>query len=255
MDELNIALVQSDLVWEDIDQNLNQFDELLWASDADVVILPEMFTTGFSNNSQQLSVAMDSMPVNWMHDLASRLGCLLIGSMIIEEKGKCFNRLIAVLPDGTIQTYDKRHLFSLSKEQEYFSAGQEKLLIEYNGWKIAPFICYDLRFPVWTRNTKEADLMIFIANWPEIRIDHWNTLLKARAIENQCYVAGVNRIGTDNQGIVYNGQSAVYNFWGDELISAKDLQGLATTRISKKELKKNRVHYSFLKDRDKFGIL
>ncbi|MCO5248088.1 MAG: amidohydrolase [Chitinophagales bacterium] len=254
MDNISVALVQSDIIWEDIHQNLSNFDEMLWASDADIVILPEMFTTGFSNHSKELAVTMNSMPIQWMHDLAGRLGCLLIGSMIIKEKENYYNRLIVTLPDGTIQTYDKRHLFSLSNEGVFYQAGTERLIIDYNGWKIAPFICYDLRFPVWSRNTEEVDLMIYLANWPEKRIEHWNTLLKARAIENQCYVAGVNRIGLDGNQLYYNGQSAIYDFWGEQQIYTGDKQGLYVAKISQQELKNNRSHYSFLQDRDNFEL-
>lgn len=254
MDTLTIALVQSDLIWEDIEANLEQFDDSLWAADADVIILPEMFTTGFTNDAERLAVTMDSKPVMWMHDLACRLGSLLMGSMIIEECGKFYNRLICAFPDGNINTYDKRHLFSLMKEDEYYTAGNQQLIFEYKGWKIFPLICYDLRFPVWTRNVEMADLMIFVANWPEKRQKHWNLLLNARAVENQCYVAGVNRIGEDGGGVPHNGYSAVYDFWGNEIFSAKDLQGVFTTTLSKSSLVEHRERFGFWRDRDTFEI-
>ncbi|HZH68662.1 MAG TPA: amidohydrolase [Chitinophagales bacterium] len=254
MDNLEIAIVQSDLIWEDIEGNLSNFDQLLWDADADVIVLPEMFTTGFTNQSNQLAVPMDGAPVEWMHDLACRLGSLLMGSMIIEEGGHYYNRLICAFPDGSLQYYDKRHLFSLAHEDQYFTAGKEHLLIDYNGWKIFPLICYDLRFPVWSRNIELADLMVFVASWPEKRQSHWDVLLKARAIENQCYVAGVNRVGEDKDGIVYSGSSAVYDFWGNDLVLAGDLEGVFKTVLSKPKLQEHRDRFGFWRDRDKFTI-
>ncbi len=255
METLKIALVQTNLVWEDIEQNLSDLDEMLWAADADVIVLPEMFTTGFSNDSEKLAVTMNSEPVQWMHDLACRLGSLLIGSMIIAEDGKYYNRLICAFPDGSMQHYDKRHLFSLMHEDEHYTAGQERLIVEYRGWKIFPLVCYDLRFPVWARNVEMAELMIFVANWPEKRQKHWNLLLNARAVENQCYVAGVNRIGEDGEGVPHNGMSAVYDFWGNELISAKDLRGVFTVELSKAKIEEHRERFGFWRDRDNFNIL
>lgn len=254
MEHLKVALVQTNLIWEDIDANLSQLDDMLWAADADVIILPEMFTTGFSNNAEKLAVKMDSDPVMWMHDLACRLGSLLMGSMIIEENNQYYNRLICAFPDGSMQTYDKRHLFSLMQEQNYYTAGQERLIVEYKGWKIFPLICYDLRFPVWSRNVEMADMMIFVANWPEKRQKHWNLLLNARAVENQCYVVGVNRIGEDGGGVPHNGYSAVYDFWGNEQFSAKDLQGVFTITLSKSAIDQHRERFGFWRDRDTFEI-
>lgn len=255
METLKIALVQTNLVWEEIEQNLSNLDDMLWSADADVIILPEMFTTGFSNEAKKLAVKMDSAPVQWMHDLACRLGSLLMGSMIIEEEGKYYNRLLCAFPDGSMQHYDKRHLFSLMHEDDYYTAGRERLIFDYKGWKIFPLVCYDLRFPVWSRNVEMADLMIFVANWPEKRQKHWNLLLNARAVENQCYVAGVNRIGEDGGGIPHNGMSAVYDFWGNEQLSAKDLQGVFTVELSKEKIEEHRERFGFWRDRDNFKVL
>jgi omega-amidase len=253
---LHVSLLQNDLVWEDIPANLRSFDRLFEKidGDVDVIILPEMFSTGFSNHSNRLAVHMDSTPVQWMKDHAANFRALVMGSMIIEEKGHFFNRLIAAFPDGNLQTYDKRHLFSLMQENHHYKAGYQRLLIEYKGWRIMPFICYDLRFPVWCRNTEMADLMVFVANWPEKRSFHWTTLLQARAIENQCFVAGVNRIGTDNQGNLHHGQSAVYDFWGKELVSASDLRTAISIRLSASDLEAHRERFTFWKDRDTFDI-
>ncbi|MCO5234330.1 MAG: amidohydrolase [Chitinophagales bacterium] len=255
MEDLKIALVQMDIVWEDRDANLNQLDQLLWDANADVIVLPEMFTTGFTNHSVEMAVKMDSKEVMWMHDLACRLGCLMIGSMIIEEKGKYFNRLICAFPDGEIKTYDKRHLFSLVDEDKYYSKGIQRLIIEYNGWKIFPLICYDLRFPVWSRNIEMAEVMIYVANWPEKRQVHWNHLLKCRAIENQSYVVGVNRIGVDTHHNHHFGGSAVYDYWGDELLNAEGSRGVYIIQLSKENIQNHRVRYGFWRDKDKFEIL
>ena len=254
MKKLKIALVQPDTVWENIEGNLSQLDDMLWDSDADVIVLPEMFTTGFSQRARQMAVSMNSLPVEWMHDLACRLGSLLMGSMIIEEKGKYFNRLLVAFPDGEMKFYDKKHLFSLSDENKIYTAGKERLVFDFEGWKIAGYICYDLRFPAWTRNVEQADLMVFSANWPQKRMSHWEALLKARAIENQCYVAGVNRVGQSPDGVEYNGMSKVYNYWGDELVNAQRNKGVIQVELSKELLTENREHYGFWKDMDKFDL-
>jgi predicted amidohydrolase len=253
---LTVTLLQNNLVWEDIDANLLAFEEQMAGlpEGSDLIILPEMFTTGFSNNAEKLAVTMDSYPVRWMLDHAARQNAMMMGSMIIQEDGKYFNRLISAFPDGNLLTYDKRHLFSLMKENEYYTAGDSHLIFEFRGWKLFPLICYDLRFPVWCRNTDMADLMIFVANWPEKRHFHWTTLLKARAIENQCYVAGVNRIGPDNNGIPHNGESGLYDFWGKELVSARNLQTAVTATLSKTVLSEHRERFAFWKDRDTFEI-
>lgn len=256
METLKIALVQNHLAWEDINANLQSFDEMLHSntSKADVWILPEMFTTGFSNAAEKLAVDMESEPVQWMKHKAQQLDALIIGSMIIRQNNQFFNRLLAVFPDGNILHYDKRHLFSLMHENDFYNAGNAKLTFTFRGWTITPLICYDLRFPVWCRNTAMADLMIFVANWPEKRHFHWTTLLKARAIENQCYIAGVNRIGEDNNGIPHNGQSALYDFWGNETGMAGNLKQVLSVEINKTTLMQHRERFSFWKDSDTFNI-
>jgi predicted amidohydrolase len=254
MENLRISLVQSNLYWEDIDKNLQHFNELTQNVETDVLVLPEMFTTGFTNSSEKLAVQMDSIPVKWMQDLSIKLDALVIGSMIILENGMYYNRLIAAFPDGTLKTYDKRHLFSLVNENDFYSAGLKKTVIDYKEWKISPLICYDLRFPAWCRNTDMEEVILFVANWPEKRQKHWNLLLNARAIENQSYVVGVNRIGEDANGIPYNGRSAAYDFWGNEMILANDLQGIFTIEIFKNKLKEHRQRFGFWRDRDTFEI-
>ena len=254
--DISVTLLQNDLVWEDIPANLAAFDALMAAANdpTDIIVLPEMFTTGFSNNTASLAVEMESAPVEWMLQHARNKKALIMGSMIIQEGHQYYNRLIAAFPEGNILTYNKRHLFSLMNENDYYTAGDQQLVFEFRGWKIFPLICYDLRFPVWCRNTEMADLMVFVANWPEKRHFHWTTLLKARAIENQCYVAGVNRIGKDNNGIPHNGESGLYDFWGKELISAKDLLTTVSTTLSKSALNEHRERFAFWKDSDTFEI-
>jgi omega-amidase len=256
MTDLQLCLVQNDLVWEDIPANLSHFDDLLAnvLPKTDIIILPEMFSTGFTNNAAELAVSMEDVPVKWMQDHARKHDAMVIGSMIISESGKYYNRLLAVFPDGDLLHYDKRHLFSLMQEQDYYQAGAHQLIFEFRGWKLFPLICYDLRFPVWCRNTEMADLMIFVANWPEKRNFHWTALLKARAIENQCYVAGVNRVGLDDKDNNFIGHSGVYDFWGKTAVSAGHLSGLTHINLPKTELEAHRKRYTFWKDRDTFEI-
>lgn len=256
MENLTLSIVQNDLVWENIPANLASFDVMLndISTPTDIIVLPEMFTTGFSNHAESLAVTMDSAPVQWMQQKAALMNALICGSMIIKENEQYFNRLICAFPDGNLMHYDKRHLFSLMHENDYYTAGNQKLTFEFRGWTITPLICYDLRFPVWCRNTEIADLMIFVANWPEKRSFHWTTLLKARAIENQCYLAGVNRIGLDNKGNPHNGESAVYDFWGKEMALAENLRTTKTVSLSKTALTQHRERFAFWKDSDTFNI-
>ena len=256
MENLSLSIVQNDLVWENISANLSSFDRLLSEIQVptDTVVLPEMFTTGFTNHAEAMAVEMNSAPVHWMLEKASLMNALICGSMIIKESGQYFNRLICAFPDGNLAHYDKRHLFSLMHENDFYTAGNQKLIIEFRGWKITPMICYDLRFPVWCRNTEMSDLIIFVANWPEKRNFHWTTLLKARAIENQCYLAGVNRIGLDNKGNPHRGESAVYDFWGKEMALAENLLTTKTVMLSKSALTQHRERFAFWKDSDTFNI-
>mgnify|MGYP003487910670 CR=1 FL=1 len=254
MENLKISLVQSHLYWENIEKNLHHFTQLCQDVKTDVLVFPEMFTTGFTNQSEKLGVSMDSAPVKWMQELSQKIDTLVMGSMVIVENEEYFNRMIIAFPNGELQTYDKRHLFSLVGENNYYTAGREKILIEYKDWKISPLICYDLRFPTWCRNTEMEEVLIFVANWPEKRQKHWNLLLNARSIENQCYVVGVNRIGDAGNGIPHNGMSAVYDFWGNEILLANDLLGITLVEISKNELNEHRNRFGFWKDRDTFEI-
>jgi predicted amidohydrolase len=216
--DLKITTIQSRLFWEDPAKNVAHFSEKLdTVDDTDLIILPEMFTTGFTMKPELLAEEAGGIGLQWMQEKAAQKKCVIVGSISVKENGHYYNRLYWVKPDGSFLSYDKRHLFSMGKEHEHYTPGSQKLIIDYKGWKICPLICYDLRFPVWSRNTKETpyDLLIYVANWPEVRSYPWKQLLIARAIENQCYVAGVNRIGEDGNNIPHSGDTLVLNAKGE----------------------------------------
>jgi predicted amidohydrolase len=253
---LTITLVQSTLHWESIDANLRMFDEKLAnIEDTDVIILPEMFTTGFSMNAESLAETMEgSKAIAWMKEKAQALKAVLTGSLIIKEGAHYYNRLLWVEPNGRQLHYDKKHLFTMAKEDLYFSAGTEKLIIHYKGWKIAPFVCYDLRFPAWNRNLEDYDLAFYVANWPAKRSFHWRSLLTARAIENQAYVVAVNRVGVDGKGFSYSGDSSVLSPIGELLYHQADEEAVFTTTLTKEHLHAMRQQYPFLGDRDVYSM-
>jgi len=255
-DELNIGLLQCDLHWEDALKNRMQIaDYLAEVQEVDILVLPEMFPTGFSVASVHLAETMEGETVSWMKNLAQKKQAVLCGSIMIKEQGHIFNRFLWVEPNGSVLHYDKRHLFSLIEEDKYFSAGTERLIIEYEGWKICPMICYDLRFPVFARNDVDYDLLLYVANWPDKRIAAWDALLKARAIENQSYVIGLNRVGVDGYKATYSGHSQVIDADGDVIVSAPENEiGLVEFTLSKKHLSKLRRRLPFLADRDEFYI-
>ena len=254
---MTITFLQTSLHWEDRQKNLDDFEDKISAiNDTDLILLPEMFTTGFTMNAAALAEPMDGPAVTWIKRIAKEKSCAIAGSLIIEEDGKYYNRMVWV-HDGKVQHYDKRHLFSLAHEEKTYTAGTKKLIVELNGWKICPLICYDLRFPVWSRRTKAADydILLYSANWPERRIKAWKTLLPARAVENQCYVIGVNRIGDDGTGIYHSGDSAAYDFRG-ELVS-KTLVGeesVERAEFSLEELRDFRRDFGFAEDADGISL-
>ena len=258
MNNLNFSCIQSDLVWENIDSNLNMFSEKLKliSKDTDIVILPEMFTTGFSMNSLQLAESMNGKSVNWMKEQAKKQNKIIIGSVIIKENKNYYNRCITMFPNGEYFTYDKGHLFRMEKEHEDFTKGKTKTIFKHNGWRICTLICYDLRFPVWSRNKNDYDLMIYIASWPESRREVWNTLLKARAIENQSYVIGVNRIGKDGEGITYSGDTVIIDPKGRIIQKAKDYQEeIINADLSLSELNQFREKFPVFLDADEFKLV
>lgn len=235
MQDLTVTLLQCELAWENPAANLSFFEESFEQSiqQTDLVVLPEMFTTGFSMNARELAQDMDGTAVTWIRETSARHQVDITGSMIIRDGQRYYNRLIWAKPDGTLQTYDKRHLFRMSGEHEVYSAGNQPILVELKGWNIRPFVCYDLRFPAWTRNVKKQyDLAIFVANWPAPRSMHWKTLLRARAIENQCYVIGVNRVGTDGNGLPYDGNSSIIDPMGTVLYQQKDTPAIHTEKLT-----------------------
>lgn len=255
---LEVSIIQTNLDWESPAQNLERFDHLLAGleSGIDLVILPEMFTSGFSMNATTLAQPMDGPSVDWMVQRARSLDVALCGSLIISEAGNFYNRLLFVYPDGTYKHYDKRHTFTLAGEHKVYTAGKERLVIEYKGWRICPLICYDLRFPVWSRNTEGYELLIYTANWPDKRIAAWDTLLQARAIENMSYCIGVNRVGRDGNDHLYTGHSAVYNGLGVKLSkNNSESSWMETVELSKTRLAELRDRLQFLEDRDNFNLV
>ena len=256
-ENLVTAILQADLVWEDPAANLKEFQSKIegLSSKVDLIILPEMFPTGFSMNAAALAEPSEGKSLQWMREMAGLKDAAVTGSVITEEKGKFYNRLFFVFPDGSYKTYDKRHTFTLAGEHEVYESGQERLIVEYKGWRICPLICYDLRFPVWARNTEDYDLLLYVANWPAVRIVAWDTLLKARAIENLAYCIGVNRVGTDGNNHPYVGHSAVYDCLG-AMITTPDFESEFQQEVvlSKSHVKETREKLRFLQDRDTFDI-
>jgi predicted amidohydrolase len=251
MPDLTLTLVQSELVWERRKANLDRFRERLapLAGTTDLVVLPEMFSTGFTMNAGPLAETMQGPTLAWMQATARQLDAAVTGSAIIRDNGQLYNRLLWVAPDGAVATYDKRHLFRMSGEHEVYAAGREPLTVTLKGWRVRPFICYDLRFPRWCRNRRPAyDLAIFVANWPAARAGHWRVLLEARAIENQCYVVGVNRVGTDGNGLAYRGDSAVIDPQGKVRYQRADREDVFTTTLSHADLNAYREAFPAWKD-------
>ncbi len=253
---MNITTIQTDIIWQNKEMNLENYQDKIDGIDStDLIILPEMFTTGFTMNPIPFAESMDGITVQWMKENALKKNSALCGSIIIEEGGKYFNRFIWINPDGSIQFYDKRHLFSFAGENENYTPGDSKLVIDYKGYKICALICYDLRFPVWSRNVENYDVLIYVANWPSKRRLAWRSLLVARAIENQCYVIGVNRVGIDGNNIVYNGDTSIINALGETLYINSQSEDVFTTSISISDLSKIRNLFPFLKDKDNFNFL
>jgi len=263
---LTISIIQPDIIWEDKTANLNQYSSLIDGikGHREVVILPEMFTTGFSMAPERLAETMDGPSVSWMKETARRKNIILAGSLIIEEQGHYYNRFIWMQPDGNYGTYDKRHLFGYASEDKHYTGGDKKLIVQVKGWKICPLICYDLRFPVWARQTVAGnqeelqpayDVLIYVANWPQRRSLAWKTLLQARAIENQAYVVGVNRVGKDANDINYSGDSALFGPLGEALWQAPEQPLVHTLQLEKEPLLDARNHFPFLKDGDRFLLL
>jgi omega-amidase len=255
--ELKIIGIQADLVWENPKQNITFFEEKIapLENDVDLIVLPEMFTTGFTMNPEKVAEKMTGFSVSWMRKIAKEKQTAICGSLVISDFNKFYNRFVFVHPSGEIETYNKKHSFTLAGEDKVYTSGIKKIIIEYKGWKICPLICYDLRFPVWARNTENYDLLIYVANWPVARVSAWDTLLKARAIENMSYVVGVNRTGKDANNYEYTGNSLLIDYLGNALSSLeKNELGIVTATFVKSNQDKIRKKLGFLTDKDSFKI-
>jgi predicted amidohydrolase len=253
---MKVALIQSSLVWENPKANRNHFEEKINAltEQVDLIVLPEMFTTGFTMNPEAVAETMQGETIQWLLSLAKTKNSAITGSLIITENDNFYNRLVFIFPSGEIQFYDKRHLFTLAGEDKVYTSGKEKLVIEYKGWKICPLICYDLRFPVFARNTEDYDVLIYVANWPKPRINAWDILLKARAVENICYTIGVNRIGFDDNNFEYVGHSQAVDFLGNYILEPQETEGVFIIGVHKENLLETRNKLGFLNDRDSFEL-
>lgn len=255
MQDIRIAILQVNLHWEDKEANFNLFDKSLKELDGvDFVLLPETFTTGFSMNTEKLAEPMEGKTLAWLKKWSKFLDAVICGSYIVEEAGECYNRLVAIEPNGSYQYYDKRHLFRMGGEMEAYSSGDKKITINHKGWKVNPFICYDLRFPVWCRNTNDAEMMVFVSNWPEVRSEHWLSLLKARAIENQCFVLGSNRVGEDGKGVTHSGNSVVFNPKGEKVEELINKEGLILLSLKLEDVQNYRTVFPAYLDRDQFEL-
>ena len=280
MQDLSVTLIQTDLYWENPTANLANLEEKIAqiSSPTDLIILPEMFNTGFTMNVKSVAEPMNFTTFKWMKQQAEKTKAVVTGSYIVKEGENCYNRLIWMRPDGSYETYDKRHLFRMGGENNNFSGGEKRLIVELKGWKICPLICYDLRFPIWSRQgfTKEQshegtkaqsenmdvsdsqltyDLLIYVANWPAVRSKVWATLLQARAIENLSYCIGVNRVGEDGMGLHYNGNSAIIDFKGNQTFYQTDSEAICTQVLTKQDLEDFRTKFPAFLDADNFEIL
>ncbi|MGV3586516.1 MAG: amidohydrolase [Adhaeribacter sp.] len=257
MHDLSVTLVQTSLHWHDAAANREMLArQLTGITEAtDLIVLPEMFTTGFSMDAPQLAEKMDGPTLNWLQEQAAKYNAVITGSLIMEENGQYFNRLIWVRPDGSFEHYNKRHLFRMADEHQVYTAGSFRLIVTLKGWRICPLVCYDLRFPVWSRNTgPDYDLLLYVANWPAKRSLAWKTLLPARAIENLAYVVGVNRVGEDGKGIVYSGDSAAYKPTGEGIWQKSHDEAVQTVKLSYETLEAYRQAFPAYLDADAFSL-
>ena len=255
--ELKIALIQTDLYWENPTANMGMLEEKIATitESVDLIILPEMFTTGFTMNPATVAEPMNLTTFKWMRQMAAQTGAVITGSFVVKEGQNYFNRLLWMQPDGEFDYYDKRHLFRVAKEHESYTGGTQRIIKEWKGWKICPLICYDLRFPVWARNVNlEYDLLLYVANWPAVRRQVWNTLLQARAIENLSYVVGVNRVGEDANGMAHSGDSALIDFKGEVVFRKTDEEEIVLYSLQKEPLTTFRERFPAHLDADEFVI-
>ena len=255
-EKLKIAWIQTDLEWENPVVNRQRIGQKIAETQTpvDLIVLPELFTTGFTMNAKAVAETMQGDTIAWLQYLAKTNNCAITGSLAVTENGNFYNRLFFIFPNGDLKTYDKHHLFKLAGEDKVYTPGKERLIIDYKGFKICPLICYDLRFPVFSRNTEKYDLLLYVANWPSPRIAAWDALLKARAIENCCYVLGVNRLGVDANALDYPGHSQVIDYAGTLLHDSASKVEVAVVELGKKELLEFRTRFAFLDDQDVFTV-
>jgi len=261
MHNLTVTLIQQPLAWLDAEANRDHFTSLITplTGKTDLIILPEMFSTGFSMDPTAVAEPMTGETLQWLTDQASKSGAAITGSFTVEEGDKYYNRMVFMKPDGEYHCYDKRHLFRMGNEHHHYQSGDERLIVDYLGWRICPMVCYDLRFPVWSRNgynegQNDYDLLIFVANWPQPRRQHWLSLLRARAIENLSFVAGVNRLGTDGNGLEYSGDSMLFDAWGDDVINTGSEANSFTQTLDYQALRKYRKQFPAHLDADTFNL-
>lgn len=255
MEKLKVALIQSEIVWENAEQNRINFSSKINAikEDVDLIVLPELFSTGFSMNPQPIAETMDGETIIWMKALSIEKQSAITGSIVIKDDNNYYNRLLFVHPSGEINVYDKKHTFTFAGEDKAFASGTKKLIVTYKDWKICPLVCYDLRFPVWSRNIEDYDVLLYTANWPTPRMVAWNTLLKARAIENMCYCIGVNRVGSDNLGNEFSGHSGAFDVMGEKISNIQpNKEQIEVVVLDKTHIISNREKFQFLNDRDSF---
>ncbi|HQR23957.1 MAG TPA: amidohydrolase [Steroidobacteraceae bacterium] len=253
---LRVTLVQADLAWRDPEANRHRLAAHFrgLAGHTDLVVLPEMFSTGFSMDAAALAEPMDGPTVGWMREEAAAVGCVITGSLIVRDGDRHVNRLVWARPDGSLEHYDKRHLFRMAGEHEHYRPGDRRIVVNVKGWKVCPLVCYDLRFPVWSRNRGDYDLLLYVANWPARRAHAWSALLRARAIENLCYVAGVNRIGRDGNGVAYAGDSVVLDFLGQPVSSEGAGDRVETAVLDLQSLRAWRESFPAHLDADGFEL-
>ena len=256
MRNLTISLLQADLHWQDPTQNHVLFADLATQIPAatQLLVLPEMFNTGFTMDTAAVAQSMDGPSIAWMCELARRHEVTVTGSLVIAEEGRFFNRLIWMPPSGEVSSYDKRHLFRMAGEQEHFTAGESRQIFRLGDWRVCPLVCYDLRFPVWSRGVNEFDLLLYVANWPAARRSAWQSLLPARAVENLCYCAGLNRIGTDSKGIAYAGDSGAWDYLGKLMAEGGKKPGVISIELDGASLSRYREKFPAHLDADRFSL-
>lgn len=254
---MNVALIQTNIIWENPAENRSVLEAKINSitNDIDLLILPEMFTSGFTMNPSSVAESMQGTTIFWLKNIAKAKNCAITGSLVIVENGNLYNRMVFVFPNGEIQHYDKKHLFTLAGEDKIYTSGKEKVIVNYKDFKICLQVCYDLRFPVFSRNTENYDLLIYVASWPKVRTNAWDILLKARAVENVSYVIGVNRIGTDNNNFEYIGHSQIIDELGNFILKPTENEGVFIADFDKNKMLETRNKLNFLDDRDYFDLI